>query len=376
MNRNERNNMKNQKENSILAMPKQSLPATRLQSSSSSLSSCKEDSKHSQQSKETVSGRFQEMERVMRSNDNDDTIHKRPSPFNGNEDDPSSLSLQQTACDLARESHSEDLLISSIPDLTEHFPTFEEKEIVLGKCLGKGSFGVVYEVHSVHLFQSITKTEDDYKDASHRTTKTRNGMAKPQIDNTENTNEGFESGDGEEDYEDDDRMIRLGSMESRQFIAMHCQRTTNYTSTFQTSARYAMKRLAPHIKNHHESLWQGIADMANETRLLASLDHHPNIIKLRAICHGDRFHKDYFILLDRLSITLTEQLALWKKEKKAIKGIKGKIRDRDGAKKLQLLECRIFHAYDLNSALAHLHKHGIIHRDLKPDNIGFDIVSK
>ena len=36
---------------------------------------------------------------------------------------------------------------------------------------------------------------------------------------------------------------------------------------------------------------------------------------------------------------------------------------------------RLWAAFDLASAVAHLHKHHIMHRDLKPDNIGFDIVS-
>jgi serine/threonine protein kinase len=58
-----------------------------------------------------------------------------------------------------------------------------------------------------------------------------------------------------------------------------------------------------------------------------------------------------------------------------MQGIAGIVRDRKGEKRERLVEERIFFAYDLSSAIAHLHLHGIIHRDLKPDNIGFDIVS-
>jgi hypothetical protein len=267
-----------------------------------------------------------------------ETIHRRLSPWPLDEglsafEASSTLELQKAACDLARDFHLEELRLSNIPDLSGNFPTFTQQEVVEGRILGKGGFGVVSEVQGFNL-RNADKTEVEFQNAD-----------KPE-----------ETDDDPED------------MESRQFISKHCIRNGG-------DARYAVKRLKPNVVANHTTLLQGIADMATETRLLSSLEHHPNIIKLRAIAEGDRFHKDYFIILDRVFDTLTERLGIWKKLNEKMKGIVGVVRDRKGEKKAILFEERIFFAYDLSSALAHLHKHGIIHRDLKPDNIGFDIVS-
>jgi serine/threonine protein kinase len=107
-----------------------------------------------------------------------------------------------------------------------------------------------------------------------------------------------------------------------------------------------------------------------ETRFLSSLEHHPNVVKLRAIVKGDCFYKDYFIVLDRLFDTLTKHLETWKKENKTMQGLAGIVRDRKGKNRGILVDEHMFFAYDLSLAIAHLHLHGIIHRDLKQDNLG------
>ena len=95
-------------------------------------------------------------------------------------------------------------------------------------------------------------------------------------------------------------------MQSRKFIAKHCIHNDG-------DARYAVKRLSPEIVDDHMRLFQGIADLATETRFLSSLEH-PNIMKLRAIAEGPWFHYDYFIVMDRLYDTLQRRsLVVWKR---------------------------------------------------------------
>jgi serine/threonine protein kinase len=185
--------------------------------------------------------------------------------------------------------------------------------------LGKGSFVTVFEVRSFHI-------------------------------ESQNT-------------EESDEEIFPGEMESRKFIADHCD------------ARYAVKLLNPEILKDHNKFIQAMVDMATETRVLSSI-MHPNIVKLRAIAQGSWFHEDYFIVMDRRYETLKKRLASWEKCHRGLGGVAGKLVDRMGKKKAKLYEERVVAAFDLSSALAYLHENFIIHRDLKPQNLGFDIVSR
>ena len=132
---------------------------------------------------------------------------------------------------------------------------------------------------------------------------------------------------------------------------------------------------------------QGLADLNLETKFLSSLPHHPNIIKLRAIADGDRFHPDYFLVLDRLFDTLEQRLVQWRAKAKKLDAADNYFRSLMTrlhkpaetvsiiGERARLLHDQVWTAYDLSSAIAHLHKHGVMHRDIKPSNIGFDIVS-
>ena len=55
-----------------------------------------------------------------------------------------------------------------------------------------------------------------------------------------------------------------------------------------------------------------VIDLAAEAKLL-SLIQHPHIIKMRGLADVNYCSEDFFILLDRLNITLTEQISIWKK---------------------------------------------------------------
>mmetsp|Transcript_33548 Transcript_33548/g.81287 ORF Transcript_33548/g.81287 Transcript_33548/m.81287 type:complete len:537 (+) Transcript_33548:150-1760(+) len=217
-------------------------------------------------------------------------------------------------------------------------PKFSATEMNIGLVLGAGCFGAVHEVRGFHL-NDVNNNEQNYNTRSKR-----------------NINE----------TQDDDE-VTPGEIESRNFIARHCFRNNG-------DARYAIKKLKSGILEDDSNFMNGMADLANETLYLASLQNHPNVIKLRGVAVENMFSKDYFLILDRLYDTLQVRILKWKKKKKKSKGfVRSYIKDRNGEKKRKLKEDRMQYAMDLVAAISYIHEHRIIHRDLKPDNIGFDI---
>jgi serine/threonine protein kinase len=271
-------------------------------------------------------------------NANDTSIHVRSSPFSSEEEASGVLGstdeLRSTACEYAQQVYKKEFEHSQIPDKSSDLPQFDTQEVLSGKMLGKGAFGMVHEIRGFRIQTGSGSIPSD----SNRT-----------VDS-----------DGDE--------VAPGNVESCKFIAKHCFRNGG-------DARYAVKRLRPDVIQDHNTLLQGIADLATETRLLSSMAYHPNVIHLRAIGRA-RFTEDCFIVLDRLYDTLETRLQTWGQERKQAKRLVQKYwKDPQRTKKSQLYEDRLVVTYDLSSALAHLHKCNIIHRDLKPDNLGFDIVS-
>lgn len=222
--------------------------------------------------------------------------------------------VRQNQLSYAKEKYEEYFVESSIADNSSKFPTFAFSNLTLGKILGKGGFGTVWEVKGV---KTDSKTASD---------------------------EG-------------------------QFIADHCVREDS------GDARYAIKMLSEENVKNPTLFVQGTLDMAIETRVLSDTEH-PNIIKARALAIVDPFSDNYFIMMDRLYDTMEGRIKKWQKLAKFLSGIGGKVFDRQGERKKELWDNRIMAAFDLSDALGYLHRKKIVYRDLKPENIGFDIVSQ
>lgn len=181
---------------------------------------------------------------------------------------------------------------------------FEENEVKLGKLLGTGGFCSVFEVNKLDL----TSVKADRIEAEHK-------------------------GEMEEHH-------------ARSFMSMACIRNGD--------ARYAVKRLSTDSSASEELYGKAVADLATEARFLTVIQH-PNIIKVRGFALGNFCSDNFFLMMDRLYDTLETGIRKWRGENQKYKGFLASFKG--GKKKCEeLFIDRINFAWDLSSALAHIHE--------------------
>lgn len=145
--------------------------------------------------------------------------------------------------------------------------------------------------------------------------------------------------------------------------------------------RYAVKHLSYKIAKNKERFQRAAIDLVSEGQLLLAMDH-PHIIGLRGWsfegprAFGSRKYSDYFLILDRLSVTLDQRIQDWRQSFRKLRRrltLLPFMRRKHDAKLKHLLTERLQVAVDIASAIEFMHSRRLINRDIKTSNIGFDV---
>jgi len=228
------------------------------------------------------------------------------------------LQSPQTAVDKQQDTANslvENMTTFGVAVARDELPKFAYSELQIGRVIGKGGFSVVSEINGIKL--------DDVYDTSDEETKLRKDFT----------------------------------------LKCRGQSPNN---------RFVVKTLRTDLPDEEHT--KGVVDLAIEAEFLSHLAH-PNIITMRATANSDPYESKYFVLLDRLVITLERKMNFWRTEVHQNMGVWMGPCGYCCAKKHILHRLwmeRLMVARDIAKAIEYLHAQGICYRDLKPDNVGFD----
>ena len=188
-------------------------------------------------------------------------------------------------------------------------PKFESEEIILGRFLGNGAYGIVYEVVG---FTNLAKIENQ---------KSRLQIKRNHLNEEE-------------------------------------------------EPKYALKKIRGKLSASQTN--DAITDLAIEARILSCITHR-NIVKIYATARGDPLSSKFFIIMERLRGTLEDRLVGWGARLTQTVGSCFCLGGSKNRVMGDIWSERFGVASDLASAIRYLHEHYIIYRDIKPENMGFDV---
>jgi hypothetical protein len=76
---------------------------------------------------------------------------------------PSPEALRKSGCDYVRKQVAKMFENSQVKDHTNAYPRFRKEEMVMGKVLGEGGFGIVYEICSIKKEPLRSASDDNYE---------------------------------------------------------------------------------------------------------------------------------------------------------------------------------------------------------------------
>ncbi|CAJ1932657.1 unnamed protein product [Cylindrotheca closterium] len=277
---------------------------------------------------------------------------------------------------------------------SDTLPKFKSSEIFLEKNLGQGEFGVVFSIGAIihNNNNNIAKVDDDEKPKNDRHSVSPENETTATDDETEMADDSLRHDHGPQDaptkveiyldcrhglkdtppgLEQRDLDLLLEPNVSKGYMCKHAIRDG--------MPRYAIKRLKKDLKG--DGLVQAMADLASEAHFLMTL-RHPNICRMRGTV-GEPGKRGFAIVIDRLTLTLRQKMAEWKKhdDRGSIVSNLKKVLGTESQSKVEaklvvqkeIYGEKLLAAYDVARALRYLADHSIVFRDLKPENLAFDL---
>lgn len=214
----------------------------------------------------------------------------------------------------------------------------ERQEFTLGETLGKGAYCFVSEITDI----TLTRPQNGNTDADGTTSSL-------DLNSVLNTTSNDDVVLDETDFPVE---LFRNTDEMRKYMSQYCLREDDGGK----HARYALKQLKP--TNDREKLEQGLIDISIEAKFLSCINH-PNIIKMRGIA-GEPLSPNFALVLDRLYMTLQEQMEQWAADRKVATASRwgicgcyfGTVDEIAIAKQVF---SALTVAYDLSCALRHIH---------------------
>jgi serine/threonine protein kinase len=247
-------------------------------------------------------------------------------------------------------------------------PKFDTHELTLGRVLGRGGFCVVREIERIKTCESSSgggsmlsrrslfkMLRRPFKKAEKQPMPSSSAAA-GEIDIESLAEIDIESSAEEGEGEQDSQNIVFDVKMARDFVASR-------SKSKRTRGRYVIKRVALELKHDDRlTFLKGAVDLAMETKFLSALDH-PNIIKLCGEYTGGPYKDGYFVVLEKMTETMTKRMKKWMDVNRQCQGITGVF---TGSKrKLEdLMAERLLAANDIALGGAYLHSRKVMFRDL------------
>lgn len=252
----------------------------------------------------------------------------------------------------------------------DRIPKFDERDLSIGRVLGRGAFCYVRECNLRNVGDGSGSVGSDGSNSIFVRVLGRGGSSGSNITSravarsgSGQTSQLFGSGasvtggPGGGGTGPISSSLRVGSGR-----LMSSSRSASGSIISDTARRprkgkyaYVVKQLSPDlVQTDKISYLKGVVDLAMETHLLSSIDHE-NIISIHGMASKGPFEDGYFIILEKINDTLSKKVKGWMDMDRQCKGITGVF---TGSKKkiLRLQTERISAAFHLALGMNYLHQ--------------------